>query len=601
MTTSAVTVDTPGSVRTRRAAADASARAARLEALLGDPYDPANPHGLRALFAADARRDVPAETEALLSAEGIGAEYVPAAHGGLLTRADHLVRALRPVFRRDLALGFGHGITSLFAAGPVWATGSAHQRRYVADLLLTGRRAAILHHELAHGNAILRDEFTARPAPGPATPTGPADPGGRLLGSRLLGGRKDVIINARRADLQVVYARTDAARGPRSHSVLLLDPAGQRPEHVRQLPRVETPGMRGALFSGLEFTDCPVPADALVGAVGEGVPLALRTFQVNRSLVCGVVTAAADTVLRSAVRASAEGGDGLVLRRRPKPLAGVFADLLACDSMATVALRALSLRPAGAHLFAAAVKYVVPDLLREDLEELATVLGAHGYDHRAPEYGALGKLARDLPVAGLGHAGSASCLAALVPQLRGLAGRSWFAEDEPPPELFRPDAELPDLDYRLLSVAGGGDFMAASLVGSAARLAAAHGAGGHLAALAALAEAFATELRALQEQCRRLPAAAAALTDPAVAVLGDRYCRVVGAAAVLGTWEHQDGTDPFLADPAWAVLALTRIGGQLSIPVPDLPDGCRERVLEEVVRRYRDGRSYDLDAVALAG
>jgi alkylation response protein AidB-like acyl-CoA dehydrogenase len=260
--------------------ADAQARADRLEALLGDPYDPANPHGLSALFAADGRRTPPAATEELLAETGLAAEFVPAEEGGLLTRADLLARALRPVFRRDVALGFGHGITSLFAGGAVWAAGTSAQRRGLADVLLGGGRAAILHHELAHANAILRDEFTARPA---------EDGGHRLHG------RKEVIVNASRADAQVVYARTDPARGPRSHSVFLLDPAEAGPGAVRHLARVETTGMRGALFSGLEFTGRYVPADALVGGVGDGVTLALRTFQVNRSLICGVVVAAADT------------------------------------------------------------------------------------------------------------------------------------------------------------------------------------------------------------------------------------------------------------------------------------------------------------------
>ncbi|KUN00493.1 acyl-CoA dehydrogenase [Streptomyces yokosukanensis] len=583
MTIDAETVHPQGtpSARTEQAALD---RAARLEALLGDPYDPANPHGLRALFAADDRRVPPAETEALLAEAGLGAEFVPVAHGGRLTRADLLARALRPVFRRDVALGFGYGITSLFAAGAVWAAGTARQRQDVADLLLGGGRATILHHELAHANAILRHEFSAR-----------ATEGGYRLD-----GRKDVIINASRADLQVVYARTDTARGPRSHSVLLLDPAQVPPGRVRHLPRVELPGMRGALFCGLQFTDALVPADALVGSEGDGVGLALQVFQVNRSVICGVVTAAAGTVLHSAVRAATDGRTGPIAKRWQKPLAGVFADLLAGDAMATVVLRALSLLPAQAHLFAAAVKYLVPDLLREDLQELATVLGARGYDHAGPEFGALDKLVRDLPVAGLGHAGSASCQAVLVPQLRALAERSWFSEDEPPSELFRTGCELPDLDYRLLGIAGGGDFMAASLVGSAARLAASRGTRGTRGALADLAEAFVTELRALREQCRRLPASGAALVDPAVIVLSDRYSGVVGAAAVLGVWESQDGADPFLADPAWAVLALSRLAERLGVPVPDLPDGVQAQVLEELVRRYREGLGYDLDALAQA-
>ncbi|MEV5880266.1 acyl-CoA dehydrogenase [Streptomyces sp. NPDC052101] len=586
MTTIAETAQAPVA-RHGRWEADARTRAARLENLLGDPYDPANPHGLHALFTADDRRTPPAETEALLAATGLGAEFVPAEHGGLLTRADLLARALRPVFRRDVALGFGHGITSLFATGAVWAAGSPAQRHDLARLLLGGGRATILHHELAHANAILRDEFTALPEP--------------RRGGYRLDGRKDVIINASRADAQVVYARTDTARGPHSHSVFLLDPAEAQPGTMRHLPRVETTGMRGVLFSGLEFAGRPVPGDALVGRTGDGVPLALRTFQVNRSVICGVVIAAADTVLRSAVRAATTGRSGPVARRWHKALTGVFADLLACDSMATVALRALSLLPDRAHVFAAAVKYVVPDLLRENLDELATVLGGRGYQHGSPEYGSLDKLVRDLPVAGLGHAGTASCQAVIVPQLRTLAEHAWFAEEEPPPELFREGAELPPLDYSVLGIAGGGDFMAASLVGSAARLASARGVGGQIAALAELAEAFVVELRALRETCRRLPpSAASASASPAVCVLSDRYSLIVSAAAVLGIWEGQDGTDPFLADPGWAVLALSRIGERLGIPVPDLPDGCTRHVLDELIRRYRAGLSFDLDATVLA-
>ncbi|MFD7225704.1 acyl-CoA dehydrogenase [Streptomyces sp. NPDC059892] len=566
--------------------ADARARAARLEELLGDPYDNANPHGLHTLFDADARGVPPRLTEQLLADTGLGAELVPLEHGGLLTRADLLAQTLRPVFRRDVGLGFSLAITSLSAASPVWAAGTAAQRRHLADLLRGGGRAAVLHHELAHANAILRHEFTATAAP---------DGGFRL------DGRKDVILDAARARARVVYARTDPARGPRSHSVLLLDAEEAPGGGERRLPRVPTSGMRGALYSGLEFTDFPVPAGALVGRTGEGVPLALRTLQVSRGLVCGVLTAAADTVLHSAVRAVTTGRGGPLARRWTKPLAGVFADLLACDSMATVVLRALSLLPARSQLAAAAVTYVVPDLLRENLEELTTVLGARRFQHRSPEYGALDRLARDLPLAGLGHTGAAACQAVIVPQLRALAERSWLAEEEPPPELFRKGAELPPLDYRLLGVAGGGDFLSASLVGSAARLAPARGAGGRHAVLAELAEGFAGELRALREQCRTLPAyGATRLADPAVCVLSDRYCLIAAAAAVLGVWEAQDGTDPFLADTAWAVLALSRIGGRLGIPVPHLPDGCREQVADELVRRYRTGRGCDLDATLLA-
>ncbi|MEU3771832.1 acyl-CoA dehydrogenase [Streptomyces sp. NPDC032472] len=568
----------------------ALARAGQLDALLGAPLDPANPHGLAALIAADARREPPAATEQLLTETGLGAEFVPAEFGGRLTRADLLAKVLRPVFRRDVALGFGYGITSLFGTAAVWAAGTERQRADTAALLLGGGRASIVHHEVAHANAILRDEFNAASAPGAAGYT--------------LSGRKDVIMNADRSGAWVVWARTAPERGPRSHSVLLLRPDELPAGTVARLPRVPTPGMRGGLFSGLEFTGLPVPSSALVGRPGEGVALALRTFQVNRCLIPALAVSAADTVLHSAVRAVSPGRGGRTVRRWHKPLTGVFADLLACDSMATVALRSLSLLPERAHVLAAAVKYVVPDLLREDLEALASVLGSHGYEHGSPQYGSLDKLVRDLPVAGLGHTGTAACQAVIVPQLRSLAERSWFRAEEPPAELFSGGAALPSLDYRLLGIASGDDFLSASLIGSAARLADHRSAaGGDRAVLAELAETFVGELRGLRARCRRIPDGREALTDPAVVVLSDRYALLLAAAAVLGVWEAQhgaDGADPFLADPAWAVLALTRLGRRMGIAVPELPDGVLDRVLRELVGRYEDGRSCDLDGLRLA-
>ncbi|MEV1026981.1 acyl-CoA dehydrogenase [Streptomyces sp. NPDC050264] len=570
------------------APADAAGRAAWLEELLGDPADPANPHGHRPLLEADERRATPEATEQLLTDAGLTAEFVPRALGGRLGRPDTLARVLRPVFRRDVALGFGYGLTALFGASAVWAAGDAEQQGRTARHLLAGGggRVTHLHHELTHANAILRDEFTAR----------------RARDGFRVEGRKDVIINAERAGLLVMYARTGTGPGPRNHSVLLLDrerlPAGA----VRPLPRVPVPGMRGNSFAGLEFTDCHVPGDALVGDPGDGVPLALRTFMVNRCLIPATLVAGADSALRLAVRAATTGRrGGQPARRHHTVLAGVFADLLACDSMAVTGLRALSLVPDSAHLAAAAVKLTTQDVLRENLEELATVLGAHGYDHGS-RYGGFRKLGRDLPVAGLGHAGRAACQAVLVPRLRSLARTSWFAAPEPPAQLFRLFAPLPDLDYRKLSLSGGDDLLHAALVAAAGRLAPRRSTGPLWAALADLAAAFVQEARALRVRCGALPASVRdTLADPRACALVDRYVLVAGAAACLGAWEGQDGRDTFLAQPAWPVLALSRILRRLGVAGPELPDGVTRSVLAELLTRFAGNRSFDLYDMHLAG
>ncbi|MFD8480088.1 acyl-CoA dehydrogenase family protein [Kitasatospora sp. NPDC059673] len=549
-------------------------RVAEWERRLGDPDDPGNPAGFRALLAADERAELAEGAVAVLHEGGFGAELVPVALGGRLERADVLARVLRPVFRRDVSLGFGHGITSLFAAAPVWASGSPAQRRRIAELLLAGRSVAIAHHALAHANALWQGEFTA------------ASEGEGYL----LRGRKDVVINADRAGAVVVFARAGEAGG--SHSVLLVDPA-EAGGTLTVLPRRISTGMRGCRFAGLEFTDLPVSGEARVGLPGEGVRLALRTFQLNRTLIPAVLLAGADTVLRAAARAAGRPRHGALL-------AGVFADLLLCDAMATAVLRALHLVPDSAHLGAAAVKYLVPDLLRDDVEELSAVLGASGYD-RAGGPGSLQKLLRDMPAASLGHVGTAACQAVLIPQLPVLARESWLRAAEPPAALYAFEQPLPPLDLGALAVAGGSDVLIATLAGAAARLRADPPAGPDGRVAAELAGVLTGELAALRERALALPAdSAAALASPSWCALVERYALLAAAGAALGGWEARRGGGGFLADPAWLVLALSRLARRLGLPVAQPPADCVRRVHAEVLARLAGGRSLDLYDTPLA-
>ncbi|MFD9981531.1 acyl-CoA dehydrogenase [Streptomyces massasporeus] len=565
-------------------AADADRRAARLEVLLGDPCAPDNPHGLSALFAAGAGGGPPEQTHLLLERFQLSAECVPAAHGGRLTRADLLARVLRPLFRRDVALGMAAGTAPVLAAGPIWAAGSTRRRARAAALLLGGGRIAAVPHGRGP-SAATAGGITARPAPG---------------GGLLLDGRAETAPGASDARLYVVQARTGPARSPHSHSAVLLEGERLASSALYETDTAAAPGGFGAARAEIELHEHPVPPDAVLGPVGEGVALALRTQQVGHALVPALLVAAADTALRSAVRAAGPGSGASPARRR---LAGVFADILACDSFAGVALRALSLLPAQAQVPAAAVNYLVPALLQDNLEALACVLGARRHERTSAHHGALGRLMRALPLAAAGpaRAGAAEGQSVIAPHLRPLAEHCWFSEPEPPPALFRGGSDLPVLDFAALAAAGHGDVLAASLCGSAARFDQVRGVGGHTAALAELVHSLLTELHALRARCRALPRPGhGPLPVAVVCALVDRYALVLAAAAVIGVWESQDGADPFLAAPAWPVLALSRIARRLGAPVPPLPDGVEDLVHRELVRRCHEHLSYDLDTTELA-
>ena len=81
---------------------------------------------------------------------------------------------------------------------------------------------------------------------------------------------------------------------------------------------------------------------------------------------------------------------------------------------------------------------------------------------------------------------------------------------------------------------------------------------------------------------------------------GENILWIFIAAAVLGVWEAQDGTDAFLAEPAWAVLALSRLARRLGLTAPAPPESCVTQVLDELARRGRGDRDCALDGGAPA-
>ncbi|WP_405528180.1 acyl-CoA dehydrogenase [Streptomyces avidinii] len=565
------------------------ARVAELEALFGDPADPANPVGYTALLEAD-RAAVPfAAGEALLDDFGITDEYIPRALGGRLDGMDALVRVMRPVFRRDVGLAMGHGMTTFMAASDVWTAGSSRQRHWLAGLLRDGGRAAIAQHETAHSNDYVRSQVTAR----------------RSGDGYLISGGKPMVNNLERAGALVLFCRTDPAPGSRSHSVLLLEP-GQLSDVRAAVTARRTPvGLRGCRFAGVEFDDCPVPASALLGPEGSGIETALRSFQISRTVIAATAVAALDTSLRTAVRFDRErsggwqAGGGRDGGRTGAALTNAFVNLLLYDALAVVATRALHLLPAETSVYSAALKYLLPRVLTETMYDLSIVLGS-GFYTREGTLGIFQKHVRDVPVLSLGHAGTVACQATVIPQMPRLARGSWFVEDEAPAGLFRLHGDLPPLRTDRLSLACGRDSLSATMLAVGASI---DGTGPVESALRRLAGQLVEEFRDVRARVLALDAAGAAATArPARFALMDRYALLLAAAAVLGLWDQgRYGPDPFLADPSWAAAALHRIARRLGTRVADLPAECETRIRHEVQLRFSTQISYDLYSSPIPG
>ncbi|MFD5753189.1 acyl-CoA dehydrogenase [Streptomyces sp. NPDC127033] len=569
--------------------ARAAARVAEVDRRLGDPTDEANELSYARLIEADEAGELSGAGERALGELKLGADFVPRAESGGLERLDTLVRVMRQVFRRDVSLGLGYGVTSFMAAVNVWAAGDAAQRARLARILTGGGRISVAYHELAHGNDFVRNEFEARPADG---------------GGYLLNGAKQVINNAGRADAWVLFSRTSPAPGSRSHSVLLVERDGLDPDTWRVLPRYDSVGVRGCHLSGLRFDDTPVPASALVGETGKGVETALRAFQITRAALPGMAVGTTDTALRTVVRFALGRRlyrtSVMEIPHAKATLSGAFTDLLTCDSLSLAATRAVHLLPEQAGVLAAATKYLVPKLLTDAMRELSIVLGARFYV-RDGEYGIFQKHLRDLPVLSLGHAGSAACQATIIPQLSRLARRSWFSDQPAPAALFRPRADLPDIPYDRLTLASGRDGLSATLVAAADIP---PGAAPEERAVHELTLQLVDELRQIQEAGRALaPEDRTALARPAAFALADRYAVLLAAASAIGVRQQaaRDGGDAFLADPAWLAAALHRLVRRLGRRPAELPASVDARMHEEVLRRFHARSGYDLYDTPLTG
>ncbi|MEB3960674.1 hypothetical protein OKJ48_10530, partial [Streptomyces kunmingensis] len=271
---------------------------------------------------------------------------------------------------------------------------------------------------------LLRDERTTAPAAAApfhlAPPPSPA-----------------VVRRARR--LETLLGDPSERANPYGHHALALPAALRRLPALSNIAESELrPVGRGGYFEGADGLvaalrplfrrDLALSHVAVTTALfaadaeGSGGPLPGRTVELARLLGPAALCAAAGTALRAAVRAVAEGEPRTPgLSRWRASLARSFADLSACESLTTVALRSLCLPPGTGRSLRAAAGCVVPALAAEILDEAVLTLGESGQQPRSAALKWCAKTAAEVPYI-REVAGSADCRAELMRELPSSAG-----------------------------------------------------------------------------------------------------------------------------------------------------------------------------------
>ncbi|MGA5186979.1 hypothetical protein ACPCSL_10285 [Streptomyces griseoincarnatus] len=276
-------------------------------------------------------------------------------------------------------------------------------------------------------------------------------------------------------------------------------------------------------------------------------------------------------------------------------LAADFADLLACESLTAVALRAADLTAGGTPALTAAAGYVVPQLVGQVLDDLELVLNEAGLGPDRAERRALAELAADRAATGADPAAAAGGRARLIRALPSLADPAGGASRAGQGQGHLAAREVFRLGQAGTASTGTGvgalstADVAAALPAAAARPAERTDDDPALAALIRLARRLAGEQRTL-----RLPCPAAGHTGPADAAaraLADRQALLLLAAAVLGVGQEAGG---FLGRPHWALLALTRVARRLGVPLPEPSPDPAGDVWAELAGRTRQGVDCDV-------
>lgn len=262
---------------------------------------------------------------------------VPAAHGGALPALDS--RAL-VLLRETLAYhsplaDFAFAMQGLGSGAITLAGSPAQQAHYLQGVARGELIAAFALSEPEAGSDVGAMKTVAESA----YPSG----GNGLKDSYSLTGTKTWISNGGIADFYCVFAKTNPGGGTRGISAFIVDantPGLDTSRHIHV--------MAPHPLATLEFSNCKVPATALLGEENGGFKLAMRTLDIFRASVAAAALGMARRALAEAVHHARQRrmfGQTLADFQLTQAKIGEMAALV--DSAALLTYRAAWLRDTG--------------------------------------------------------------------------------------------------------------------------------------------------------------------------------------------------------------------------------------------------------------
>ena len=191
--------------------------------------------------------------------------------------------AMEEISRACAAVGLSYGAHSNLCVNQLSRNGNAEQKKKYLPKLISGEHVgALAMSEPDAGSDVVSMRTRADKK------------GDRYI----LNGSKMWITNGPVADTLVVYAKTDRTAGARGITAFVVEKGMKGFAPAQKLDKL---GMRGSDTSELVFTDCAVPEENVLGAVGNGVNVLMSGLDYERVVLAagplGIMQACMDVVI----------------------------------------------------------------------------------------------------------------------------------------------------------------------------------------------------------------------------------------------------------------------------------------------------------------
>src|SRR6266404_6092199 len=208
----------------------------------------------------------------------VGEEYGGADMGYLA----HII-AMEEISRASASVGLSYGAHSNLCVNQIKRNGTPEQKAKYLPKLISGEHVgALAMSEPNAGSDVVSMKLRAD-----------------FKGDRwILNGSKMWITNGPIAETLVVYAKTDPAAGPRGITAFIIEKGMKGFSTAQKLDKL---GMRGSDTGELVFENCEVPAENILGAVGNGVNVLMSGLDYERVVLAagplGLMQACMDVVI----------------------------------------------------------------------------------------------------------------------------------------------------------------------------------------------------------------------------------------------------------------------------------------------------------------